>query len=696
MKIVKMIRQHDYADCGAACLLMISLYYNKKHSLGFMRELTHTDQNGTTFQGICEGAEKIGINAEGYKASTEELSAYLKKEKKPVIVHFKKNHYAIVYGMGKKKVFLADPGEGRRSLSLEKFSECWSGYMMVFTDQGKDMLEEKTNRASFFLGTLGASWKELLGVLLMSCLILTISIGMSYLFEILNAFYDSRIRRYVGKRSNPFTYLLSNIAEKDIYALFFFAIIAVACAALFLYLKGMVSARLAKRLDGRFMEKYAAKLLNASPGELHKRSYGDYVSRLSDLTQVRRLFSEIPLSVIVNLLLLIPGSVLLLRISSLLFLLLTLTLFFYVILFFAVSKPRKAMTHNAMGAAGEVQTYFKELIQGSEAIKTYNLEKKVRALLMEKFYDMASKGYKVGLVGYVGSAGGFLIERIGNLLILFTGFEFVHSKMISVGELVTFIMLLELVSDSAKQLVLTLLELQSCQVSLERVEDIFGTKDENENKGMRLEHVNEIQLKDVSFSYLGATSLLSNISLSVSEKKKLAIVGGNGTGKSTLLKIIMGLEKPDSGCVLYNGVNGENVRMSDVYKCVAYVPQTPFLFADTLSYNVTLGDEFSEEEILRACIAAGLGDFLQKVPQGLEFFIDENGANLSQGQKQSIALARAFVKRPEILVLDEATSHMDLEKEKMVMEGLMKLPIPCIFVTHNNIMAEKADMTISL
>ena len=696
MKNIKMIRQHDHADCGAACLLMISLYYNKKHSLCFMRELTHTDQNGTTFQGICEGAEKIGINAEGYKASTEELSAYLKKEKKPVIVHFKKNHYAIVYRMGKKKVFLADPGEGRRSMSLEKFSECWSGYMMVFTDQGKDMLEEKLNRAAFFLETLGASWKETLSMLLMSCFILTISIGLSYLFEILNAFYNSRIRRYVGKRSNPFTYLLSNVAEKDIYALLFFTLIAVTCAALLLYLKGMISARLAKRLDGRFMAKYAEKLLNVSPGELHKRSYGDYVSRLSDLTQVRRLFSEIPVSVIVNLLLLISGSVFLIRISSLLFLLLALMLFFYVILFFAVSKPRKAMTHNAMGAADGVQSYFKELIQGSEAITTYNLENRVHTLLMEKYNDMTSRGYKVSLVGHAGLSGGFLIEHVGNLLILFMGFEFVNLKIISLGELVTFIMLLELVSDSAKQLVLTLLELQGCQVSLERVEDIFGAKDKDENKGISLEHVKEIQLKDVSFSYFGDASLLSNLSLSISGQKKLAVVGENGTGKSTLLKIIMGLEKPESGCVLYNGVNGENVRMSDVYKCVAYVPQTPFLFADTLSYNITLGDKYSEDEIMEACIAAGLEDFLQKTPQGLESFVDENGANLSQGQMQSVALARAFIRRPEILVLDEATSHMDLEKEKKVMERLMQLPIPCVFVTHNTIMAEKADVTIRI
>ncbi len=696
MKNIKMIRQHDHADCGAACLLMISLYFNKKHSLCFMRELTHTDQNGTTFQGICEGAEKIGINAEGYKASTEELSAYLKKEKKPVIVHFKKNHYAIVYRMAKKKVFLADPGEGMRIIPLDKFSECWSGHMLVFTNQGKDVLEEKTDRSAFFWDALGASWKEALCMLFMSVLTLTISIGMSYLFEILYAFYDLRIRRYVGKRSNPFTYILANIAEKDIYALFFFVIIAVTCAATLLYLKGMVSARLAKRLDGCFMAKYAEKLLNVGPGELHKRSFGDYASRLSDLIQVRRLFSDIPISILVNLFLLVPGSILLIRISPPLFLLLALMLFLYVILFFAVSRPRKAMTHNAMGAAGGVQSYFKELIQGSEAITTYNLENRVHTLLMEKYNDMTSRGYKVSLVGYAGLSGGFLIEQVGNLLILFTGFEFVQSNVISLGELVTFIMLLELVSDSAKQLVLTLLEVQGCQVSLERVEDIFCAKGKDENKGVSLEHVKEIQLKDVSFSYFGDSSLLSKISLSISGKKKLAVVGENGTGKSTLLKIIMGLEKPESGCVLYNGLNSENVKMSDIYNRVAYVPQTPFLFADTLYFNVTLGEEYSEDDVMKACIAAGLEDYLQKSLRGMESFIDENGANLSQGQMQSVALARALIRKPEILVLDEATSHMDPEKEKMVMEGLMQLPIPCVFVTHNTIMAEMADVIIRI
>lgn len=696
MKKIKLIRQRDRADCGAACLLMIGLYYHKKHSLRFMRELTHVDQNGTTFLGISEGAAKIGIVAEGYKASTEELFEYCKNEKKPVIVHYKKNHYAVVYRVGRKKVYLADPGEGWQTMSLDRFSECWSGYMMIFEDQGNDALEKERNRWPFFSDALGASWKEMSCMLIMSCLILAISLGLSYLFEILNAFYNSSIRRYVGKRSNPFTYLLSNIGEKDLRALFLFSIIAVACAAILTYLKGMVQARLSKRLDGCFMAKYADSLLEVRPSELYKRAFGDYVSRLSDLAQVRRLFSDIPISIFFNVLLLVPGSVLLFRINKLLYVLLFMMLFLYAALFFVLRAPMRTMTHKAMSSAGEVQTYFKELFQGSETIKTYCLEKKVQSLLMEKFEEMTSRSYRLGLVGYLGSSGGFLIERIGNLLILFSGFEFVHAGMISLGEFVTFIMLLGLVGDSAKQLVMSLMELQGCQASLERVEDILYMTDKEEKQRAGIMHVKEIRLENISFSYDGGTSLFRDVSFSVSGRKKLAIVGENGTGKSTLLKIILGLEEPGSGCVFYNGINGGDVKMSDVYKRVLYVPQTPYLFAGTLAYNITLGDEYPEEEILEACMAAGLEDFLQKASGGLDFFIDENGANLSQGQKQSIALARAFLRRPEMLVLDEATGYMDCEKEKMVMEALLKLPIPCIFVTHNGRIAERADEVVKL
>lgn len=158
----------------------------------------------------------------------------------------------------------------------------------------------------------------------------------------------------------------------------------------------------------------------------------------------------------------------------------------------------------------------------------------------------------------------------------------------------------------------------------------------------------------------------------------------------------MGIEKSNTGKVMINEIELENISTKDFRRRVAYVTQSPFLFADTLWYNITLGIDYRTEEIEKACELAGLQGFIQSIPQGLNMFVDENAINLSAGQKQAIALARAIIKRPDILILDEATSNMDNEKEETVIHNLINLDIPCLFVTHNKELIAKADSIIEI
>ncbi len=271
----------------------------------------------------------------------------------------------------------------------------------------------------------------------------------------------------------------------------------------------------------------------------------------------------------------------------------------------------------------------------------------------------------------------------------------ISKSVMSLGELMTFFMLLSLLEDSASELVSMQLSVQSGLVSIDRLKDIEYLEEEPEGEIVP-QRISDIQVENLAFSYFGHPPLFMNLSFAITGKQKIAIIGKNGCGKSTLLRIIMGLENPSGGQIYINGIKNSKIKLSTLRERILYVPQTPFLFADTLLYNITLGRDYPINEVKEACFHAGLGEFLENIPQGLGLFIDENAVNLSSGQKQSIVLARALIRKPDMLVLDEATCNMDASKAEKVISYLMNMDIPCVFATHDHSIINKADRVIRI
>lgn len=258
----------------------------------------------------------------------------------------------------------------------------------------------------------------------------------------------------------------------------------------------------------------------------------------------------------------------------------------------------KSVNYEIMSINAEMQSYFKESLQGIEVVKANNLVEQIKTKFMQKYLMYTNCIYKGNMLGVISGSASLLIEQISNIVIIFGGFILIDAGTIMLGDLLSFYMILSCLINPVKDILSLQPTFQSGIIALDRIEDI-QYMEEDQNKGLdEITDIWKIQFDNVCFHYPGKDELLKNISFTVEGDKKIAIIGKNGTGKSTLLKLILGFEKVDSGNLSINGINIQKINIQDVRDKISYVVQNNFLFADTIYNNVTFeNDNYSINDI---------------------------------------------------------------------------------------------------
>lgn len=278
------------------------------------------------------------------------------------------------------------------------------------------------------------------------------------------------------------------------------------------------------------------------------------------------------------------------------------------------------------------------------------------------------------------------INTVGSTLLVWYGIVMVSEGKMTIGALVTFYLLLGYFITPIKNLVDMQPTIQQALVAVNRLNDIYEMKSEETNDGdeFELTDIQRIEYKNVSFSYDYENSILKDISLEFSKGDKIAIVGKSGSGKSTLAKLLLRLYEVEEGIYL-NGIEIHNFSLKDLRRCIVYINQETFLFSDTILNNIILGNESATtDDIEYVCSISGIDGFVSKMPAGLNTILNENGSNLSSGQRQRIAIARALLNKPQVIIFDETTSNLDKESEKNIQRVISELQDTiCIMITHN-------------
>lgn len=693
-------------DCGAACLAMVAKHYGMSLPITKCRELTKTDKIGTNLYGLVDGAEKIGFKAEALSGGPDELAEGIANGEIcfPFVAHTVSEdtmlHYVVVYGVKHGRFQIADPGKGKQRMTPEQFFSCWTGYIVTFEKTaGFQKKNETKGSFSKFFTLLKGQYRKLAAILALSLVISAIGILGSFVFQIvLDDFFSEpyaeesvdigEVEEHSHEDESPLERTVEALA---VYAKNFHVIFCV-LIAMYLVQAGIQLARsyliilISRKIDIRLTLSYYNHIMNLPVSSISVRQTGEYLSRFSDASTIRQAISTATLTLLMDSIMVVACGVILYLQNRRLFFVALPVVILYAAVVLIFRKPIEKSNRSVMENDARLQSYFKESIDGVETVKAACAEKQSKEKTTGKFQRFIDAIVKSSMISALQDTLAGTIELIGTVAILWLGFYMALSGQVTVGSVMTFYALLAYFTEPIKNLIGLQPTIQTAFVAADRLNDILDLHSEEiEEGGETLPVIDTLAFQNVDFRYGNLELTLEDISFTISKGEKIAIVGESGSGKTTLAKLLLRFYEPERGSILLNGGDVKELDLYALRRAVAYVDQNTFLFSDTIKNNLKLGNaEATDAEIEQVCKISRADEFIGKLPLGYDTPLDENGMNLSGGQRQRLAIARALLKKPQLLILDEATSNLDTITEASIKNTISQVnsDTTCMIIAH--------------
>lgn len=667
------VKQHDITDCGAACLATIAKQYGLKLPISKIREIAGTDKQGTNAYGVVKAAEQLGFSAKGVKGNKE---AFFSEFPLPAIAHVvidgKLLHYVVIHKITKKQVVIADPGKGIVKYTPEDFFKIWTGVLILLVPNNtfKKGNQKKGSLSRFF--SLLAPQKNLLLTIFLASLLITI-------FGIVASFY--------------FRFIMDDVVTNSLYGTL--TVVSIGVIALYIFkcllefFRNHLMLYLSQKLDIPLILGYYQHVLSLPMNFFGTRKIGEIVSRFMDASKIRDAISGATLTIMIDTIMAIVGGIILYVQSPSLFVISVIMLILYAIVVFAYNGPIRKVNEKIMEENAQVTSYLVESLNGIETVKSFNSERKTQHETEKLFIRFLKSVFKNGFFANSQQTITGAIATIGEVVILWVGTVAVLDGKMTVGQLITFNALLAYFLTPIKNLINLQPTMQTAIVAADRLSEILelaSEKDQNEDK--RLKNISlkqSIVISNLNFRYGTRQLVLQDINMKINPGEKIALVGESGSGKTTLVKLLMRFYDWERGNICFGNYNIKDINLEALRDKIAYISQDIFMFSGTIRENLSLGNEnVTMEEIIEACKLSKANEFIERLPLRYETMLEENGANLSGGQKQRLAIARALLKKPDILIMDEATSNLDSITEKAIEKTINDLPesITTIIIAH--------------
>ena len=659
------VKQRDIMDCGAACLASIAAHYKLHIPVAKIRQYASTDKRGTNVLGMIQAAEKMGFTAKGVRGGLDSLA----QVPLPTIAHVilksemgELHHYVVITKVGKDSIKVMDPAYGEyKDYSLAEFEKLWSGVLILLVPSDNFVAYKETTSPMKRFFDLVQPHKTILFQALFGAVVYTM-LGLCM------AKFIEKITDYVLPSGNLNLLNLMGVAMVLILILQTFIGAN----------KSLLVLKTGQLIDAKLILGYYKHLLSLPQRFFDTMQVGEIISRINDAVKIRAFINDIAIDMIVNCFIVLFSFILMFTYSWKLALIVGISLPIYVLIYYVMNKLNKKQERKVMEQSAILESQLVESINIVKTIKQFGIEKPTNEKTESKFIGLLYKVYDSALNSFGSGFSTQFVSQLFTVILLWKGSHFVVNQEITAGELFSFYALMGYFTGPFSSLINANKSIQNALIAANRLFEIMDLEMEKRDTHLELtrEELGDIEFENVDFCYGSREDIFEDLNLTLEKGKVSAIVGESGSGKSTLLYLLQNLYPIKGGKIMINGIDINDYSLDSIRKIIGVVPQNIDLISGNVFENVALGEqEVDYKKVYKLIEDVGLKEFVEKLPNGFDTYLDENGAMLSGGQKQKFAIARALYKNPEILILDEATSSLDAFSELTIQRTLDNLKL---------------------
>lgn len=678
---VPVIIQSESTECGNACLSMICGFYGKDIDLFNFRNRYGSTSQGATLNVLAAIAQKAGLKTRALSLDIAEI----KELRLPCILHWSLNHFVVLVAIKGKRFIIHDPALGRRVVHLQELSENFSGIALEAWPDSDFRQEKQRSRLMLLdlMHNMVGLKSALIKIFMLSVVIETVNLLLPMGTQIVT--------------DHVITAHDENLLLVICVGLMFFTIFKTWVSMI----RAWVSLKLNTLTDVQWKTSFFDHLMSLPLAFFEKRQLGDIQSRFASLDIIRATFTNSIVTGMIDSIMTI-GLLIMLSLYGgwLVWVVLGFTVC-YAIMRALTYKFYRTVSEELIVKRARSGSHFMESLYGIATIKSLNLKNRRSQHWLNTNIDVSNAGLKQTRFDMLFGGINTFINSADQVVILWLGAQMVMDNTMTIGMFMAFNAYRGQFTQRAASLIDLTMQLKMLSLHNERISEIVYSEPEvdsplrnvfEENVGVSLE------VRDLAYQYdLLSKPVFSNVNISVAAGESVALVGVSGIGKTTLLKVMSGLLTPERGEIFIGGFDINKIGINNFRSNIACVLQEDRLFSGSITDNISgFDDEVDEALVIECAMQCNIHEEILRMPMGYETIIGELGAGISGGQKQRLLIARALYQKPRILFMDEATSHLDINNEKIINAAIESLNITRIIIAHRPSTIACADRIIDL